>query len=204
MKVFILALTFLLTTYAQAKQVPLDVSASQVTWKGEKKVPGAGDHTGSVKVKKGTINLSEKNELIGGTIVIDMTSIENKDLSGKYKTKLENHLNSDDFFHVKQHPEANFKITKVDKTRSNLYKVTGNLTMRGKTHPETFEIKVTQKTEKKNKFFLATGEIKINRAKYGVMYNSETSVLKKVIKIAKDKVIKDEIHLNLELKTQKI
>ncbi len=204
MKAFFLLTIFLTATIAQAKQVPLDTTSSQVQWKGEKKLLGAGDHTGLVKIKSGTINLNETNELIGGTIVIDMTSIENKDLSGKYKTKLESHLDSEDFFHVKKHPEANFKITKVDKTRSNLYTVTGNLTIRGETHPESFDVVVESKKVKDGKIMIATGEITINRTKYGVTYNSEASVLNKAIKIAKDKVIKDSINLTLELKTQKI
>ncbi len=204
MKAFVFSLIFFTATMAQAKQVPLDTTSSQVQWKGAKKLPGAGDHTGSVKIKKGTINLNEKNELIGGTIVIDMKSIENKDLSGKYKTKLENHLDSEDFFHIKKHPEANFKITKVEKTRSNLHKVTGNLTLRGETHQESFEIKVDTQKAKKGQILVATGDISINRAKYGVTYNSESNLLKKAVKIAKDKVIKDSIELSLELKTKKI
>jgi hypothetical protein len=44
----------------------------------------------------------------------------------------------------------------------------------------------------------------LDRAKYGVTYNSETSVLKKAIKIAKDKVIKDMIKISLQLQSQAI
>jgi len=190
-------------TFASAKQVSIDVKTSQVQWLGQKKVPG-GDHSGIVAVKKGTINLDEKNQLVGGSIVIDMKSIENKDLSGKWKKQLEEHLNSDDFFHTSKHPEATFKITKVEKTRSNLVKATGNLTLRGHTHPETFEIKVDTKKEKKSKFMVATGEIEFNRNKYGITYNSETSVLKKAIKLAKDKIIKDTIKLTVTIQTASI
>lgn len=202
MKSVFFPLLMLFCTIAQAKQVPLDPSASQITWKGEKKLPGAGDHTGSVQIKKGSINLNENNELIGGSIVIDMTSIQNQDLSGKYKTKLESHLNSEDFFHVKKHPEATFKITKVEKTRSDLYKVTGNLTLRGETHTETFEVQVGSKREKRKKFMTASGDININRVKYGVTYNSETGLMKKAVKVAKDKIIKDNIELTLSLQSQ--
>ncbi|MEM7646534.1 MAG: YceI family protein, partial [Pseudomonadota bacterium] len=95
---------------------------------------------------------------------------------------------------------ASFKITKVEPTRSNLYKVTGNLTLRGKTNPETFDVKI----EKKGKTMVATGTIKFDRTKYGVTYNSEGGALKKAVKIAKDKIIKDEIQLTLNLTTQAI
>ena len=75
-------------TLAYGKQVPLDTAGSSLEWLGQKKVPG-GDHKGTVALKKGTINLDEKNQLVGGTLVIDMKTITDTDLSGKYKKKLE-------------------------------------------------------------------------------------------------------------------
>lgn len=200
MKQLLLALISLsIVNIASAKQVEIDQTQSSIEWLGQKKVPG-GDHNGTVKIKKGTVNLNEKKQLTGGTLVIDMTTIENKDLSGEWKKKLETHLNSADFFDTANNKEASFKITKVEATRSNLQKVTGNLTLRGKTHPETFEIKV----EKAGKTMIATGTVAFDRNKYGVTYNSEASVLKKAIKIAKDKVIKDKIKLTLKLVTKTI
>jgi polyisoprenoid-binding protein YceI len=204
MKAIFFCLALFATSLANAKQVPLDLDKSQLNWIGEKKLPGAGDHNGLVKIKKGTVNLNEKMELIGGTIVIDMTSIENKDLSGKYKTKLEQHLNSEDFFHVEKHPEAQFKITKAEKMGPGAYRVTGNMTLRGQTNTETFTIKVETQGKAKQKYLMATGDLELDRTKYGVTYNSEASVLKKAIKIAKDKVIKDKIKISLELKSEDI
>ena len=60
------------------------------------------------------------------------------------------------------------------------------------------------KKEKKSKFMVATGEIEFNRNKYGITYNSETSVLKKAIKLAKDKIIKDTIKLTVTIQTASI
>lgn len=196
----ILVLIFLASfNFALAKQVPIDTQASKINWTGEKLIPGDA-HTGTVKVKKGTINLDKNNQLVGGTIVIDLTTIDVKDLSGKWKKKLEAHLASDDFFNtkVKDNQDASFKITKVEAGRSNVFTVTGNLTIRGKTNPETFELAV----EKKGKTMLATGEISFNRTKYDVKYNSESGLLKKATSIPKDKVIKDQIKLSLNLQTQ--
>ena len=203
MKILLFVTVLFAAILAQAKQVDIDTSASKVQWLGQKKVPG-GDHKGTVGIKKGMINLNEKNELIGGTIIIDMKSITDTDLSGKWKTKLESHLHSEDFFHTKKHPEASYKITKVEKTRSDLLKVTGNLTLRGKTHPESFEIKVDSKKVKKGKLMMASGELEFDRNKYGVTYNSEASVLRKAVKIAKDKIITDKIKLTVNLQTIKI
>ncbi len=185
--------------FAFAKQVTVDTQASQIKWTGEKRFTGDA-HTGTVKLKKGTINLDKNNKLVGGTLVIDLTTIDVKDLSGEYKKKLESHLASDDFFNTKAHKEASFKITKVEPGRSNIYTVTGNLTIRGNTHPETFEVVV----EKNGKSMKAAGEISFNRIKYDVKFNSEAGFLKKTVSIPKDKVIKDEIKLSLDLQTKAI
>lgn len=199
MKPVLFSVVLIFSSLAFAKQVPLDLKASSIEWLGQKKVPG-GDHKGTVSVKKGTVNIDENANLTGGTIVIDMTKIVDTDLSGKWKKKLEDHLNGPDFFDVSNHKEATFKITKVEKTRSNLYKVTGDLTVRGKINQETFELKVS----KEGKTLVAMGKLQFNRTKYGVMYNSEASVLKKAISIPKDKVIKDTISLDVKLQTEKI
>lgn len=197
MKSVLFALVLFSVSVAWSKQVPIDTTKSSLEWLGQKKVPG-GDHKGTVKIKKGMVNMDKKSMLTGGTLVIDMTTIEDTDLSGKYKKKLEDHLNSEDFFHVKKHPEATFKITKVEPTRSDVFKVTGNLTLRGNTHAETFDVQV----KKKGKIWMASGDIEFDRTKYGVTYNSETSLLKKAVKLAKDKIIKDKIKLTLNLQTQ--
>ena len=199
MKAILISLILCTSSLVWAKQVPIDTTKSTLNWLGQKKIPG-GDHKGTVKIKKGTVNLDKNSKLTGGTLVIDMTTIEDTDLSGKYKKQLEQHLNSDDFFSTTKHPEATFKITKVEPTRANVYKVTGNLTIRKTTHPETFEVTLS----KKGKTWMASGEITFDRTKYGVTYNSETWGIKKAIKIAKDKIIKDTIKLTLNLQTQSI
>ena len=199
MKAMLLAIILFSSPLALARLVPLDLKASTLEWLGQKIIPG-GDHKGTVKIKSGSINLNEKQMITGGTIVLDMTTIEDTDLSGKWKKKLEDHLNGEDFFDVKNHKEAQFKITKVEPTRSNLFKITGNLTIRGKTNVETFEVKV----EKKGKKMVATGTITFDRTRYGVSYNSEASFLKQATSIPKDKVIKDKIQLTLNLTTQVI
>lgn len=182
-----------------AKQVPLDPKNSSIEWVGKKKFTGD-THNGTIKIKKGTMNLDDANKLVGGTIIIDMTTIDNKDLSGSYKNKLEDHLRSDDFFDVANNKEASFKITTVTATRSNSYKVSGNMTIRGETHPETFEVII----EKNGKKMVAKGDIEINRTKYNVSYNQEANLLNKAISIAKDKIIEDKINLTLKLQTQNI
>ena len=189
--------TFGEKTPKQTKSVPIDTKSSKIEWLGQKKIPGK-DHKGTIGIKEGSAEFDDKMNLVGGSIIIDMTSIENSDLSGKYKKKLLDHLKSDDFFDVTNHKESSFKITKVEKLKDNSYNVTGTLTIRGQSNTETFKIKV----EKKPGFMVATGQLNFDRTKYGVNYNSESSVLKKTVSIPKDKIIKDNVQLTLSLQTQ--
>ena len=78
------------------------------------------------------------------------------------------------------------------------YSVTGDLTIRGVTRPETFSLSI----KPDGKMMVATGKISFNRKKYKVQYNSEADFLSKAISIPKDKVIKDTISLDLSLKTK--
>ncbi|MGB3463751.1 MAG: YceI family protein, partial [Cyclobacteriaceae bacterium] len=92
------AITFL----SNAQTYKVDPTASSVKWVG-KKVTGS--HNGDIRVKNGEL-IFKDNQLTGGTIVIDMTTINTLDLEGDSKGKLEGHLKSDDFFGVNKFPTA--------------------------------------------------------------------------------------------------
>ena len=199
MKYIILLLVPLFTVLAFAKNIPIDTQSSKILWKGEKAFKLGDSHVGTLSLKTGSITLDEKTKMVtGGNFVVDMTSINTTDLKGEYKKKLESHLKNDDFFDVKSHPTATFKATKITKTGKGQFSVMGDLTIRGKTHKETFKLAIAPK----GKTMVANGTLEFNRSKYNVMYNSESSFLKKTIAIAKDKVIKDKIQITLDLKTQ--
>ena len=139
----------------------VDVEASSVDWTGKKI---AGSHTGNIKLKQGHLDLTEDGDLVGGEFVMDMNSIEVTDLQGEYKTKLENHLNSDDFFGVNNHATSKLVITDVDKKSSGVYAVKGDLTIKGKTEPVSFDMKVEDNS--------ASAKVVIDRTKYGIRYGS--------------------------------
>ena len=65
---------------------------------------------------------------------VDLSSIDtrNKDRDG--------HLLSADFFDVEKHPKMTFKATKIIKKDEGEYEVTGELTIRGTTREETFDV----------------------------------------------------------------
>ncbi len=83
------------------------------------------------------------NQLVGGSFVLDMTSINSTDLTGEYQQKLNGHLKNGDFFEVEKFPTATFKITGVKKNNDKIYNslVTGNLTVKGKKNAVTFLLK---------------------------------------------------------------
>ena len=177
----IATITFAFTTIEDGKK-EVKVESSSVTWKGYKVT---GSHAGNIALKQGSLDFKD-GKLVGGEFVIDMTSIVNTDMEGEYKAKLEGHLKSDDFFGVSTYPTAKLVFDSVKSTGKNSYEVTGNLTIKDKTNPVTFDISIYG-----NK---ATANVKIDRTLYDVRYGS-TSFFDNL----QDKAIYDEFDLITDL-----
>ena len=177
----IATVTFAFTTIEDGKK-EIKIESSSVTWKGYKVT---GSHKGNIALKEGQLTFKDQ-KLIGGEFVIDMSTIENTDMEGDYKAKLEGHLKSDDFFGVEKFPTASLIFTKVKSTGKNSYEVTADLTIKDKTNPVTFDISIYG-----NK---ATASIKIDRTKFDVRYGS-TSFFDDL----QDKAIYDEFDLISDL-----
>ena len=116
------------------KEVKTD--KSQVVWKGYKVT---GSHEGTITIKSGSL-VFDNDKLTGGEFVMDMTTISSTDLEGESKGKLDGHLKSDDFFGIENHPTATLVFKKVKSTGENVYDVTGDLTIKGKTNVVNFSI----------------------------------------------------------------
>jgi len=86
----------------------------------------------------------------------------------------DNHLRSADLFDVDKFPKMTFKSTNIVKTGEDEYEVTGDLTIRDVTKPETF--KVTFEGQGKDPWgnikFGYNAEGKIKRSDYGLTYNA--------------------------------
>lgn len=185
----LLTLAFLtLSLSAQAANYSLDSKASKLEWEG-KKISGA--HTGEVSLKKGSVELNE-GELKGGEIQIDLTSITTTDLQGEWADKLVGHLKSDDFFSADKHPTATFKIDSAKKVSGNKFKITGPLTIKGKTAPQTFEVSVKADGDK----VTVNGDIAIDRTTYDIKYGSGKFFDPKSLG---DKMINDKFTVKLNL-----
>jgi len=170
-------------TNANAQEKKIDVKESHITWEGEKVT---GSHDGTIDIKNGYFTI-ENGELKGGEFVMDMSSITVTDLEGDDKGKLEGHLKSDDFFGVKNYPNAKLVITSVAKKGNGTYGVVANLTIKNKTNPVTFNLEWKENS--------ASAELTIDRSKYDVRYGSGS-----FFDNLGDKTIYDNFELDVDLK----
>ena len=146
------------TINAQKKEINTDKSTVQ--WKGYKVT---GSHEGFVAIKSGTLNF-ESDKLTGGEFIIDMTSISCTDLSGGIADKFVGHLNSDDFFGVANYHTATLVFTEVVPGANDSYKVTGDITIKGRTEKITFDLLTEGNKE--------STSLKVDRTKFDIKYGS--------------------------------
>ena len=168
------------TIKRETKQI--DTSKSNVEWKAYKVT---GSHNGTVSIKSGYLTFDD-NKLSGGSITIDMTTINTTDLTGEYKNKLDGHLKSKDFFGVETHETSSLNFTKVKTTGKNAYEVTANLTIKGITKKVQFSISIYGSK--------ATANLKVDRTKFDIKYGSSS-----FFDNLKDKAIYDEFDLVADL-----
>ena len=165
----------------------VDAKDSKLVWTGRKVT---GEHTGTIQIKDGNLEV-DNNKLVGGQFFIDMTTIETTDLEGEYKTKLDGHLKSDDFFGIEQYPTAKFVITKAKAKKGNQYDIIGDLTIKGITEEVSFPATVKVSDSE----VVADATIVVDRSKYNVRYGSGS-----FFDDLGDKTIYDEFDLVVSLK----
>jgi len=180
----LLILTVIITTSAFTNPIKkkIEIKEGTIEWTGEKLT---GTHTGTINLTEGYLEL-EDDKLVGGMFVADMTSLTNTDLEGGSKGKLEGHLKSDDFFGVEAFPTATLVI-KSATNKGNVYKVTGEMTIKGITKPITFDLTLGET--------LARASLLIDRTEYGVRYGSGS-----FFDDLGDKTISDNFGLDVKLK----
>lgn len=166
---------------AEMMAVNVNMDESKVNWKGE--MLGVYSHWGTVDLQSATLSL-KGDEVAEGTFVIDLTTMNPLDENyseDRPKENLISHLSADDFFDVANHPTATFVITSVEGGT-----VTGDLTIRGITHSESFEdVKVTKEGDS----FSVTGELEFDRKKYNVSWDSSMQ----------DMVLDNKIEITIDL-----
>jgi len=170
-----------------------EITSGTVYWTGTKV---GGQHSGTINVGKGQLSTTGGN-IASGEFAIDMSSIKNTDIEDdEGKAKLVGHLSSPDFFNVGDHPYGNFKIVSVEAVSGSetaTHNITGNLTLKGITKSVTIPAMVVISG---NSINAVAPKFTINRTDWDIKYGSG------LIGTAKDKIIHDEISLNLELTGQ--
>ena len=177
--ILLIAITSLAFTSVITKDII--VKESSIKWKAYKVT---GEHYGTVLLKEGVLKF-ENDVLIGGSFVVDMTSLSVSDQKGMKKKFLTKHLKSDDFFDIKNYTTSSLTFTEVLNTE-NTYQVTADLTIKGITKPVSFEMDFVD-----NK---ATTKLKINRTHYNIKYRSSN-----FFDNLKNKAIDDEFDLDVTL-----
>lgn len=176
----------------------VDVEQSKINWIGSKP---AGKHNGTVSLSEGNLK-ADDNGLVGGNIVIDMTSIDVLDLEGQDKKDLENHLmgysngKEDHFFNATKYPEAKFEITGME-TVENQTLLSGNLTLKETSKNITFPVSVSM-NDNDNSVVLTSEEVVLDRTEWGIKFMS-----KSFIENLGDNFVSDEMKISFDLKAFK-
>jgi polyisoprenoid-binding protein YceI len=173
------SLVLVLSLVSAVSFAAVDLSKSEVKWKGEK--IAAGGHEGTVTLKSADL-VMEKDVVKSGTFVIDLNTIKTTDIKDDSAKKLEGHLKSADFFDVAKYPTATLVVKSATAKT-----VKADLTIKGKTQPVEFDVK--------NEGKALVGTLKFDRTKFDVRYASGNYFKD----LAADKVIKDEIVLDFKI-----
>jgi polyisoprenoid-binding protein YceI len=176
-----------LAGYAKTQKIEVDPATSKLVYLAKKVT---GQHTGEVKISNGFLSF-DKDTLNGGEFEVDMTSISNSDISDKdYHKKFIDHMISEDFFAVNTFKTAKFVVKSVKREKADNYKISGDLTIKGKTAPVTFDAVATKEK--------ATAKVVFDRTKYDIKYGSG-----KFFPTIGDKMINDDVQLDVLLAAKK-
>ncbi|MCU9614669.1 YceI family protein [Caldibacillus lycopersici] len=123
---------------------------------------------------------------------VDLSSVDTKNVDR------DGHLKSADFFDVENYPTLTFKSTNIVKTGENEYAVTGDLSIRGVTREETFNVVLEGVAKNPMSGAETVGfsvEGKIKRGDYGLVWNAalETGGV----------LVSDEVKISLALEASR-
>lgn len=169
----------------------IDTAHSKIEWKGFKIFKSENtSHLGVIKFSQGELTTLADGVLVGATLTADMLSIENLDLTDtESKTKLENHLKSDDFFAVEKFPTAKIEITHITPSNVGDYNsvLEGKMTIKNTTKPIKINANVVY-NEKQISIF--TEPTELNRRDFNIHFQSPIE----------NGIIKDEIAIQAVIK----
>ena len=163
----------------------IETAQSQITWTGRE--VSTSSHYGTLDFVSGNFEISN-GSIVNGEFIVDMTSINNQDMEGDSKARLEGHLKSDDFFSVESYPTAAISINSSELISDGKWNVSADLSIKGFTHPVNFEMISSEDGWSANLVF--------DRSKYDVRFRSGS-----FFENLGDKLIYDDIELSINLTT---
>lgn len=115
----------------------------------------------------GAVDLDEDGVLRGVEATITAQSIDTG------VEQRDQHLRSPDFFDAARFPTLEFRSTRIEPQGQGRYRVTGDLTMRGQTHPVTLEVEAADPVKDPwgNRRSAATASGRLNRKDWGLTWN---------------------------------
>jgi len=156
-------------------------------WEGKKV---SGSHNGKVQLSKGWLK-KDGDKIVDGYFEVDLTTMTCEDLkSPEWNKKLIDHLFSDDFFSVKDHPTATLKVNEAIPKAGDKWVFNTDLTIKGITHPLIFEAEL----ESKDGNLEFDADLVIDRTKYEIRYGSGS-----FFKGLGDKLIYDNFEVDMEV-----
>lgn len=181
-------------TVSDADTLRVDATASEVAWIGTK-MWGRGGHTGTVPVESGWI-ARRGDMLVGGRIVIDMTSIGITDIPPDQPEPIElltSHLEDPLFFHVEKYPRASFEISDSAPADDNgLLIVDGLMTIRDVTRP----IRIPVQADRTRTVYRSS--FRIDRFDWNVAYEGGFGATRFAARNFVDRDIELDIRLDVE------
>lgn len=158
----------------------INTETSKLEWLGKKVT---GEHYGTINFQGGNFTL-EHNQVVGGVVTVDMTSIVVSDLTdAEMNAKLTGHLNSEDFFNTANFPTATLEFTQG----ATANELVGKLTIKDITNDVVINANLADVEGQPT----ITGTMTVDRTLYDIKYGSG-----KFFDNLGDKTINDEFKLS--------
>lgn len=180
----------------KATTAKVNTTESTAKWHAKKVT---GEHFGTVQLSSGEITL-DGTKIVGGTINVNMSSIDVTDLTGEWKDKLVGHLKSDDFFSTEKFNTATLKIKSVTPIAGakasegkNNFTVVADLTVKGITKQITFPAMIIINKGQ----VIANADFNIDRTLFDIKYGSKSFFTE-----IGDKAIDNDFNLKVRIVAQ--
>lgn len=169
----------------------LDVKKSKLFWKAPKN-----RHNGLILFNSGTLSNFTAGGPTRGTFGINMNSMRSTDeASAAGRKNVDDKLRSEDFFAVSRYPTATMLVKQIlPEQNPAIYKVSGELTIKGVTKSLEFTIIMKQN----GNTIIATANTNISRQKWNINHQPQPTSWDFFARM-KDNLVDDDISVSLEL-----